>query len=588
MNSKQQTLAGEAPGAGRQGRAGLHWFVLVALAYAALGAYLAAISVDRLNPDGVGYILNARHWAAGRCDLAVNGWFGPMLSWLLVPVCWLSSANGAPAAAIRVLNVIEGLAFAMGAVALNRRFNSRRWDLFVFAAALVLGASTITAEITPDFLLAVVLTWYFAYSVDFIRQPSPKTGLILGVLGGAGYLVKAYALPFVAIHLAMTLLLRWWMRRKNLVTGGSVKGAAAAGAAMAVLCIPWIIAISVQYGQPTISSTSIGRRSWGPINLPTRNGLSHPIWNLMLPREGRLNNWENPIEISRNKADWYYWSPTEGMDKVKMQLEVIGLNVVKAVEQLRKADGLSLLLIGWAIALVSGFRLSKSTLRFWACMSVFIYIGGYLTLFFYERFVWAVWGIMLVLCVNLLDWAVQFAARRESGNEQEPGKPRKLGAKSPSPAAAGGPWKTVVAVAGMVLLAGSLGYKLYSKMEDDRKPAGDIVRCPFIRQAAEKFKLSGCIASNDWAGGLYAAYWDWPQCKYLGMTGLTRPYTDAAGYVAVVTDELQQVNPGAPTRVLILYDRARAGALLQSGRFRLVDSYVQGDLLAALLEPVGH
>jgi hypothetical protein len=50
------------------------WRLVVILLYSGAAAYVAHLARDRINPDAIAYIQNARHYAAGRFDLAVSGW----------------------------------------------------------------------------------------------------------------------------------------------------------------------------------------------------------------------------------------------------------------------------------------------------------------------------------------------------------------------------------------------------------------------------------------------------------------------------------------------------------------------------------
>src|SRR3989442_5565017 len=70
-------------------------FQIIALAIAGW------INRQALNPDGVAYMRIASYYAAGRMDLAITGYWGPLLSWLLVP--WLKAGATAGGSAPSVL-----------------------------------------------------------------------------------------------------------------------------------------------------------------------------------------------------------------------------------------------------------------------------------------------------------------------------------------------------------------------------------------------------------------------------------------------------------------------------------------------------
>src|SRR6266496_4293123 len=72
-------------------------FVSQIIALAAAGW----INRQALNPDGIAYMRIASYYASGRMDLAISGYWGPLLSWLLVP--WLKAGVTAVAAARSVM-----------------------------------------------------------------------------------------------------------------------------------------------------------------------------------------------------------------------------------------------------------------------------------------------------------------------------------------------------------------------------------------------------------------------------------------------------------------------------------------------------
>ena len=46
-------------------------------------------NLPRLNTDAIAYMRVAEYWSTGNLDFAVNGYWGPLLSWLMVPFLWL-------------------------------------------------------------------------------------------------------------------------------------------------------------------------------------------------------------------------------------------------------------------------------------------------------------------------------------------------------------------------------------------------------------------------------------------------------------------------------------------------------------------
>lgn len=513
------------------------WYVVAVLAYLAAAWYLVSISINGINPDGVAYIQNARHYAAGRFDLAVNGWFGPMLSWLLAPFCRLGVDM---ILAARLLGVLFGLAFAVGVVALTRRLGGGRLSLPAFVTALLLALRTVPAEITPDFLLAVGLTWYFVVAADLFVAPTVRGAFLAGMIGGLCYLVKGYGLTFVGVHLVMTLALHRLMLRRSGKAILKPFGAAAAG--LLLVSLPWIVAISVQEGALTISTTSRrAGRAWGPL---PRTG-PWPTYALQRPREGRINVWENPAEAP---GEWPTWHPTGGFaQNLKNQLHVIFLNAIRAARFVKEADALGMLMCGWVVAGLLIWPLRRdgpqqTAVRAWAWLSPAVFLGGYVLLYLYERFTWGAWGVLLALAVSVL------SSLRRDGAPNEAAAPRKSGASAANAS------RVATAVL-VVLLIASATYATLSKGYEYSRDKHEYAQCTWLRGIAGRLADGTQVASTDWGFGLYFSLWS--DSPFLGRLPMLAP------------DELdRELSPFGRTLVLVFDSVGLVGLLHQDGRFR--------------------
>ena len=304
VRSLSTIVEGRSPSTTPAPRAGARrrlWYAGLTAAYLAAAIPLAYLSRDAICPDAVAYFQTARHWAAGRLDLAVNGWFSPLLSWLLVPAVWIGAE---PLHVARALGVVWGLLFAAGTVRLARAMGGGRFAVWAYAAALVLSLRTVFAEVTPDFLMTAGLTWYFALAAEMIRGFSIRKAVAAGLLGGACYLAKSYALPVVIATLLFVAIFRWLAIRKEAKPASAALSQAAVPSAVAlglavVVAVPWIVAISAKFGRfTTNTSASLSARSW-PAGVPMVG--SYPHMRLQEPPTGRMAAWENPAEA---KGEW--------------------------------------------------------------------------------------------------------------------------------------------------------------------------------------------------------------------------------------------------------------------------------------------
>lgn len=515
----------------------------IALAvYAVIGGIAVYISRDSINPDGIAYIQIARHYAAGRLDLAVNGWFGPMMSWLLTPTVWLG-AN--PIVASRIILLLCGAVFAGGVVALVRQLSGRSTPV-AFALGLALALITIPTEITPDLMLAAGLTWYFALVARFMRQPTAKHAAVAALVGGLSYCVKGYALPLVLCHLAFTGLIAAILHRKDRPWYKLAAPLAVGLAATVATVLPWVVIISMQAGQPCISTTGRSSRSWGPL------GISGPWphYTIQAPREGRITVWENPAEA---QGEWPTWVPAG--TPLENQIAVIKINLTKTLTYLTEADLLAMLAVALAVTIVlslprvgpgdGGVRL----MRLWAWVSVAIYLGGYIILWIYDRFTWGIWGLLAAMAV----WAI-LTLRGETTPAQAPAK----GKASPaSPPAA---WRRTAAAMAVLLLMFSVGWKVYARFEKELEPSSESQQGHWMRQTAADVKArlgpdrQRVAAYVWWPKGLYFSFWnDW---TFLGQAEIWR---DERG---VATDLPLRVAPLGPT-IVTVFDNPPLGPYLE-------------------------
>ena len=422
-----------------------------------------------------------------------------------------------------------------------------RMALPVFAVGLLRIVTAVGDEITPDSLLACLLTWYFVLAAGLVQEGSARRAFAAGLLGGLCFLVKAYAVPFVAAHLCVTGLLRWRLVRKGRARGG-VAGPLAAGlAGLLLAAAPWIAVISVQGRRLMINSGGASAEAWGP--LAASGPL--PVHRLQRPRAGRVTSWENPAEIA---YPWPKWAARPNESRLAVRIRAAAANARDVLKALVRADGVGLLLAGTVVAGLLGAASwgrggdARAALRVWALASFAIYVAGLLGLWVYERFCWPVWGLMLAMFFSALDWLVAAVQRRLTGRG---GPPR--GGRSRVRAAA-------VLVAA-IMVAG-VAWRVHASAGGHWGALPSARRGAQARRAARMVSASGAaarpIAANRWRRGLFAAYW--AGRPYLGELGSRSPDEIAA-----------ELAPFGRAMVLIYDDTQLARALGRLESFQLID-----------------
>lgn len=219
------------------------------------------------NVDAISYISIARQYASGLIDPAINAYWSPMVSWLLVPFLWL----GVDAvAAFNILNAIAAtVATAVGALFVWRHSGRHFWATLVFLVCAVAFFLGNMPNMTPDHLVVAWTIIFGATLVEIDRRLRPGTrrerilaGVVLGVLGAIGYWTKLFLLPVFVLTVAVWLVVRWFVGRargtepERRTRARSTALIAGVGlAAFAVVIAPWTIALAAKYGEFTLGSS---------------------------------------------------------------------------------------------------------------------------------------------------------------------------------------------------------------------------------------------------------------------------------------------------------------------------------------------
>ncbi len=174
------------------------------------------------------------------------------------------------------------------------------------------------------------------------------SGLLrIGVLGGIAYWTKAYALPFVLLHLPMTMLL--------LPDGGNFsrrcRSAAVALLGFAIPVSLWVAAMTWQNGSITIgSSGAINHAVVGPPDVVRY----HPVV-FGIPTPPHVSVWETP-----EKLPYQYWSPLQSWPYFRQhQMRIVGKNVGSMSRVLANFDPLNLSAVMFVLLIPLGWWLRR-------------------------------------------------------------------------------------------------------------------------------------------------------------------------------------------------------------------------------------
>ncbi len=373
----------------------LPWLALICVLY--ICAFMAVLPHCRyqINPDALSYLRLAEYWAQGDLEHALNGYWSPLLTWCLVPFVWLQADL---LWACKVVTGTAGLGLALATYWLARRLGLMPTTaLAASAAAAPMALQYATSLVTPDIMLAALVTVYLAVSLDQGVYSRPRSAFACGLVGGAAFLAKSYALPFLLVHYAVSALLRRRFGRLEYTPRALVVACWLAGLLVSVA--PWSGALTWKYGRFTVSTSA--RISHAIVAPGHQYGLHAADGFFVRPTHVQ-------VDPTIQDNEYIYWSPFESLEALAHQLKItaVNLSVIRTYFALYQQDGLfSAALIASVIMLIALKGWGRWRYRqAWATTTIALYCSGYALVFCTApRYYWPLLAVFLVLLFQYPD-----------------------------------------------------------------------------------------------------------------------------------------------------------------------------------------
>lgn len=379
--------------------------------------------LHRVAPDAVSYLTIARKYRAWEFNDAVNGYWSPLLSWLVAPLLCL----GAPLEVTgKCVEVAIGAGGLWAVWWLGKRLALpeavRVWTTLAVVPAVAMYALTDT---TPDLLVAVLLAVYIGVVIGPDYPRSTWQGAACGLLGSLAYLAKAYALPFFLTHYLAVSGYLFLRRRSSGVELSRLAAATTAGLLVFVVVAGcWAGLLSRKYSRLTISTTGAYQfRLHGQGNPIDVGGLYPPSSKMA------ISAWEDPSDLTVLRRQAGVNPPARprpevvpaAVPKVKRFLSDgpfsrvfyrIYYNAIRYMGTLFRLSPLSpFILLGLLIACWNVPRGGDRDRWVILIGTMLIYPSGYLLIFINERFFWLI-TFLLSLSAGLLTTALPVLRRK--------------------------------------------------------------------------------------------------------------------------------------------------------------------------------
>jgi hypothetical protein len=252
----------------------------------------------QIHPDAVSYLRLAKYYWNGQIDLAVTGYWGPMLSWLIAPLLPMFDN---PLYAGRTAMAISAVVYFLGCTSVFRAFRIDPAGRVLGAWIVVFFAVTWSIiAITPDLLMSGLMCFPISLMISHRWVKSRRVQFGAGALYGVAYLAKAVA--FLASFGLILVFAALWTVSRQMSLKASLRGAALTVLGLLLVAGPWIAVISLKYDR--LLFTTSGRINYA-IHGPRDVERGHPTWRTFhTPELGRITSWEDPSNMP-----YAYWSP---------------------------------------------------------------------------------------------------------------------------------------------------------------------------------------------------------------------------------------------------------------------------------------
>ena len=364
---------------------------LALLIYVILGLSLIKCYRYQINPDGISYISIAQTYLKGDFSHIVNGYWGPVLSWLLIPFLYFDLE---PLLAMKLLALLTGLMTIIALRALSYKFempaSARTVILFSAIPAVLFLAFSV---ITPDLLLACILLFYHVviFSDDYAGRTSK--GVVCGVLGGVAYLSKSFAFPFFVSHFLIMNVLHYFRSETKEVKKKVLTNFLIGFTVFAVISGVWIGLISHKYEKLIFGCS--GQATLRGDAAPNGQGPA-VLWQGFLepPYETAVSAWDDPCYLEMPP-----YNPLGSWFNFVHQLKVIGGNIQKTAGFFMEFSVLSLIIaIAYVLLWLRGFSIRKMPREvLYPMVTIALIVGGYCMVLVEARYIWILFVLMMLM-----------------------------------------------------------------------------------------------------------------------------------------------------------------------------------------------
>lgn len=366
-------------------------FILALIIYSLAGVFLLKYYQYQINPDAIAYISIAKKYLAGDFNNAVNGYWGPLFSWLLLPFLYLQLP---PLLLVKIMSIIIGAFTITGVILLSYRFeiNNNIRTITVFFILIPAVLSFALTIITPDLLLLCLLAYYLNIILRSNYATRTYDGLLCGIIGSFAYLSKSYALPFFLTHFIIFNAI-YYIKGKSEDKKNTLKTFIFGLLVLSVISGIWIYQISNKYGY--ITTGTAGKFNYALIG-PDSKSYSTLDGKTNVLREPTNDTAIYAFEDPCINQKITTWSPVDSFSSFIYQLKLIFKNIFNII--LMMPTLLLAIIIGYTLLLGQPHnKVNYHGITFHPLLTIILYSIGYTPFLIMERYLWIVYILLMLM-----------------------------------------------------------------------------------------------------------------------------------------------------------------------------------------------
>ncbi|MDP3732370.1 MAG: hypothetical protein Q8R31_05020 [Candidatus Omnitrophota bacterium] len=343
----------------------------------------------QISQDGISYISIAQKYLNGDFRNAINGYCGPLLSWLLIPFLYFDLS---PLIAIKVISLITGLFTMIGVKLLSYKFEmtERIRNIILFSLIPIILFFSLLF-VTPDLLLLCLLVYYLNIIFSSEYPNRIYKGIFCGIIGALAYLAKAYAFYFFIVHFLLFNTLHYIRSATGERKGNVLRSFFWGFIIFFIISAAWVLILSNKYQGITI--TTAKKYIYACMN---PESPSYPMFYqgfLKPPNETAVSAWEDPSYLKIK-----FWNPMQSWNHFKHQIKLILQNIYTIIIIYESFSFLSIMIIiVYILFCIQPFN--KVILQgdaFYPLVTIMLYPTGFVLMGTDARYLW-ITDILLIL-----------------------------------------------------------------------------------------------------------------------------------------------------------------------------------------------